>query len=136
MKEDYAKWASYFAPKAMGNADRPVLAEHVEDVLCEADPYITYEFAKVVFLSDNRKDLSEVKIPTHILQLSEDIIAPTAVGEFILKNIPGSTIYYMNATGHFPHLSAVDETINVIKNYLQPGSAGKNLSVTNSYSQT
>lgn len=134
MKENYPEWASSFAPQAMGNPDRPELADEIENSFCTADPDITYEFGRVAFLSDNRADLCKLKTPTLILQTAEDIVAPAAVGEYVHKNISGSTICYMNATGHFPHLSGVEETLNTIKQYLAKTVA--EVFVTNSYSQS
>lgn len=118
MKEKYTQWDSFFAPQAVGNPDRPQFAEKVENSFCTCDPEITYEFARATFLSDSRADLCKLTVPTLIMQPSEDIVAPIEVGEYLHKNIPGSTIVYMNATGHFPHLTAVDETIKLIKEYL------------------
>ena len=73
---------------------------------------------RLLFFSDNRKDLSKLKIPSLILQCSEDIIAPVEVGKFIHRNLPGSTLKVMKATGHCPHMSEPDETIELIKEYL------------------
>jgi sigma-B regulation protein RsbQ len=40
------------------------------------------------------------------------------VSEYVHNKTPGSTLYYMKATGHFPQLSAPEETIDLIKEYL------------------
>jgi pimeloyl-ACP methyl ester carboxylesterase len=82
------------------------------------DPIIARKFAEVTFLSDNREDLSRLKVPSLILQCSEDIIAPLEVGDYLHKNIKNSTLKVLQATGHCPHLSSPDETISVIKEYL------------------
>lgn len=119
MRDNYRDWAAFFGPKAMANPERPELSENLIDSLCTADPAITYDFAKATFLSDNRNDLPILKTPSLILQTAEDIVAPLQVGEYMHKNIPGSTLCNMNATGHFPHLSAPQETIELIKNYLE-----------------
>jgi sigma-B regulation protein RsbQ len=52
------------------------------------------------------------------LQCSEDIIAPTEVGEYVAANLPKGTLRIMKATGHCPHLSHPEETISLIKEYL------------------
>jgi sigma-B regulation protein RsbQ len=52
------------------------------------------------------------------MQCSEDIIAPAEVGEYLSKQLPFSTFVQMNATGHCPHMSEPEETINLIKAYL------------------
>jgi sigma-B regulation protein RsbQ len=53
------------------------------------------------------------------MQCSEDIIAPNEVGEYLHRNLPGSTLQVMKATGHCPHMSAPEETIEIIHNYLR-----------------
>jgi sigma-B regulation protein RsbQ len=119
MQNDFTRWAGYFAPTAMGNGDRPELSQQLEKSICSTDPEITIKFAEVTFLSDNRDDLKNVTTPSLILQMAEDIVAPTPVGEYVHRNTPGSTLYYMQATGHFPHLSAPEETIMMMKKYLE-----------------
>jgi sigma-B regulation protein RsbQ len=119
MKENYIQWSGFFAPKAMRNEDRPELSGTLKGLFCKADPDITYSFAKVTFLSDNRQDLYRLTVPSLILQPADDIVAPKHVGEYLHRNIQHSTLVYMEATGHFPHLSAVEETISLIKQYLK-----------------
>ena len=58
------------------------------------------------FLSDNRADLAQVKLPTLVLQCSDDPIAPDSVGEYVHAQVPGSTLVKLAATGHCPNLSA------------------------------
>jgi sigma-B regulation protein RsbQ len=59
-----------------------------------------------------------VRIPTLILQCSQDAIAPQAVGEYVHREIPGSRLVHLNATGHCPNLSAPAETITAIRAFL------------------
>ncbi|MFN2458088.1 MAG: alpha/beta fold hydrolase [Chitinophagaceae bacterium] len=120
MKEDYTKWVDLFAPMVIGKLNNPDLIDEVKETFCKADPAITYEFAKVALLSDSRNDLQNLKTNTLLMQLEEDLLAPPNVGEHLHKNICNSTLYRMNATGHFPHLSAPEETISMIKQYLDP----------------
>ena len=49
---------------------------------------------------------------------SDDVIAPSFVGEYVHRNTPESTFYSMNATGHCPNLSAPEETVDAIKSWL------------------
>jgi sigma-B regulation protein RsbQ len=106
------------APVIMGNADRPELSEELANSFCRTDPQIAKHFARVTFLSDNRADLASVKVPTLILQCSQDVIAPEAVGRYVHRQIPGSTFVQLRATGHCPHLSDPDETIRAIQSFL------------------
>ena len=110
MDSNYLGWSSAMAPAIMGNPDRPELGAELENSFCRTDPEIARQFARVTFLSDNREDLASVRVPTLILQCTDDVIAPDAVGEFVHRSIPGSQLVRLRATGHCPNLSAPDET--------------------------
>ena len=102
----------------MGNAERPELGQELTNSFCRTDPDIAGHFARVTFFSDNRKDLRTVRTPTLILQCSDDVIAPISVGEFVHQEMPASQLVVMAATGHCPNLSAPDETISAMKNFI------------------
>jgi sigma-B regulation protein RsbQ len=106
------------APIIMGNADRPELASELTNSFCRTDPEIAAHFARVIFLSDNREDLGKITTPTLVLQCSDDVIAPNAVGEYVHRHMPCSRLVTMTATGHCPNLSAPDETIAAMKSFL------------------
>lgn len=118
MEKNYIGWANFLAPNIMGHKDRPELGEELTQSFCSTDPVIARQFAEATFFSDNRNDLGKVKVPSLILQCSEDIIAPMEVGEYLSKKLPGSTLRVMKATGHCPHMSEPEETITLIKEYL------------------
>jgi sigma-B regulation protein RsbQ len=115
---NYLGWSSAMAPVIMGRPDRPELGEELTNSFCRTDPEIAADFARVTFLSDNRADLAKVKTDTLILQCSQDAIAPRSVGAYVNRQIRGSRLVVMNATGHCPNLSAPDETIAAIKSFL------------------
>jgi sigma-B regulation protein RsbQ len=118
LDSNYLGWSSAITPAIMGNADRPELAAELNESFCRTDPEIAKHFAKVTFLSDNRRDLAGVKTPALILQCSEDVIAPNCVGEFVNRSLSGSKLVTLRATGHCPHLSAPRETAAAIRTYL------------------
>ncbi|MDR6323082.1 sigma-B regulation protein RsbQ [Actinoplanes couchii] len=118
LDSNYLGWSSAMAPVIMGNPDRPELGEELTNSFCATDPEIARKFAKVTFLSDNRSDLPRLRVPSLILQCSDDVIAPTVVGEYVHKNTPDSTFTTLNATGHCPNLSAPQETVDAIKSWL------------------
>ncbi|HET9742807.1 MAG TPA: alpha/beta hydrolase [Terriglobales bacterium] len=120
---NYLGWASTMAPVIMGNSDRPELASELENSFCRTDPQIAKFFARVTFLSDNRADLSKVRTRTLILQCSDDVVAPRSVGEFVHRQIPGSELVILRATGHCPNLSAPVETTDVIRDFLSRSTA-------------
>jgi sigma-B regulation protein RsbQ len=118
MEKNYIGWANFLAPNIMGHKDRPELGQELADSFCSTDPVIARQFAEATFFSDNRNDLQKLRIPSLLLQCSDDIIAPLEVGDYLSRHIPGSTLRVMRATGHCPHLSEPEETISLIKEYL------------------
>ncbi len=118
LDSNYLGWSSTMAPVIMGNPDRPELGEELTNSFCKADPEIAKQFARATFFSDNRADLARVKTKTLILQCSQDAIAPTEVGAYVHRQIPGSTMVVLDATGHCPNLSAPEETTAAIRNFL------------------
>nr|WP_321223059.1 alpha/beta hydrolase [uncultured Psychroserpens sp.] len=118
MDNNYLGWANFLAPLVMRNEDKPELAEELEESFCSTDPVITRKFAEVTFFSDNRDDLANITQPCLIMQCSDDAIAPDEVGLFVHKQIKNSTFKKMKATGHCPHLSHPEETIELIQKFL------------------
>jgi sigma-B regulation protein RsbQ len=102
----------------MGNPGRPDLAGELENSFCRTDPRIAGHFAKTTFLSDHRADLAKLRKPSLILQCSDDVIAPDAVGRYMHAQLSNSTFVQLKATGHCPNLSAPEETIREIRAFL------------------
>ena len=115
---NYLGWSSAMAPVIMGNAERPDLGQELTNSFCRTDPEIAKQFATVTFTSDNREDLPRVTLPTLILQCSDDVIAPEAVGQYVHAQIPDSRLVHLEATGHCPNLSAPEETVEAIRDFL------------------
>jgi sigma-B regulation protein RsbQ len=118
MEQNYIGWANFLAPSIMGHSDRPHLGAELAESFCTTDPVIARQFAEATFFSDNRDDLQKMRIPSLILQCSEDIIAPIQVGEYLHWHLADSTLRVMKATGHCPHMSEPEETIALMKEYL------------------
>jgi len=115
---NYLGWSSAIAPVIMGNPERPELAQELTNSFCRADPEIQRRFARVTFLSDNRADLPRVRTRSLVLQCTDDAIAPTAVGEYVHRQMPDSELVMLDATGHCPNLSAPEATVAAIKAFL------------------
>jgi sigma-B regulation protein RsbQ len=118
LADNYMGWSAAMAPVIMGNANRPELGQELTNSFCRTDPDIAKQFARVTFKSDNRHDLDKVDAPTLILQCSEDVIAPIAVGEYVHRHMPNSKLVVLRATGHCPNLSAPDEVIAAIRDFV------------------
>lgn len=118
LDSNHMGWSMTMAPLIMGNPEREELAQELTNSFCRTDPEIARHFARTTFLSDCRDILSDIDIPVLILQCSSDVIAPLDVGEFMHGQMPNSKLVVMQATGHCPNLSAPEETIAAIKDFL------------------
>ncbi|PAD85559.1 sigma factor SigB regulation protein RsbQ [Niallia circulans] len=118
MDKNYIGWATIFASTVTNNPSRPDVAKELENRFCSTDPVIARKFAEACFFADSREELPKVTVPSLIMQCSEDIIAPTIVGEYLSQHVPKSRLTYMKATGHCPHMSHPEETIQLIREYL------------------
>jgi sigma-B regulation protein RsbQ len=118
LDSNYLGWSSTMAPAIMGRPDRPELGDELTNSFCRTDPEIAKHFARVTFLSDNRADLPKLKTRSLILQCSNDVIAPEAVGRYLHRTLADSHLVMMKATGHCPNLSAPDETIAAMRAFL------------------
>jgi sigma-B regulation protein RsbQ len=121
MEKNFIGWAAFLAPVVMKNGDRGELAQELEASFCSADPRMTRRFARATFLSDNRADLAGLRVPSLILQCSDDAVAPEAVGRYLREALPASEFRQMAATGHCPHMSHPEETIRLMRQYLRDG---------------
>jgi sigma-B regulation protein RsbQ len=119
LDSNYLGWSTTMAPVIMGNGDRPQLGEELSESFCRTDPAIAKRFARVTFTSDNRADLARVATPTLVLQCTEDVIAPVAVGEYVRDAIPGAQLVLLVATGHCPNLSAPEQTTEAIASFVR-----------------
>lgn len=118
LQGNYLGWSSNMAPAIMGAPEEPALAEELTNSFCRTDPEIAKQFARVTFLSDNRADLARLDAPALIVQCTDDIIAPVAVGEYLHKVLARSTLAVIDNIGHCPHLSAPSLCSRAIDEFL------------------
>lgn len=121
MDRNYLGWARAFAPVVIGSggsAGMPERTRELEESFCSTDPVLARRFAEVTFFADNRVDLAAAPVPSLILQCSDDALAPVAVGEYLHRHLPQSTLRVLRVTGHSPHMTHPEETIRAIRDYL------------------
>jgi len=118
MDTNFDEWANYLAPAVMGAPDRPELARELARAFCRNDPAIARHFARVCFLGDHRADLPRSTVPTLVLQCSDDLLVPRAVGEYVARHLPNSTLQIIDNVGHCPHISAPSESAQAIEAFL------------------
>lgn len=117
MDTNYFAWAAAMAPMVMGPAS-PELGAALTGSFCRTNPDTARDFARVTFLSDSRHRLGQVSTPALVLQCADDALAPTHVGRYVHRQLAGSTLVHLAATGHCPHVSAPEETAAAICAYL------------------
>lgn len=118
MRTNYYAWVSGFSAAAMGNPDKPELSHYFASTLSSIRPDIALSVAKTIFESDIRKKLHAIKKPILLIQSQKDIAVPMQVARYLNENIRDSTLVTVNAEGHFPHISAPNEIIKAIKEFI------------------
>jgi sigma-B regulation protein RsbQ len=119
LESNHVAWSAAMAPVIMNNQERPELAQELEASFCRMDPFLAQHFARVTFLSDNRKDLALVDTRTLILQCQSDAIAGLRVGQYVHNSLKNSELVIMDAKGHCPHMSDPNAVIREIHRFLQ-----------------
>ena len=119
MDENYYGWSSQMAPAIMNSPDAPQHEALLTKSFQATDPDIARHFAELTFKSDHREDVRAIKHPALILQCSDDVIAPDAVGDWMAANTQNGVFVKLKASGHCPHVSAPQETIDAILPFLK-----------------
>jgi sigma-B regulation protein RsbQ len=120
LDSNYLGWSSAMAPVIMGAPDQPALGEALTESFCRTEPDIAKQFARVTFMSDNRQDVIGLTTPVLILQSTDDLIAPVAVGEYLHSVLPNSTYHLVDNVGHCPHMSAPQGCAAAMDAFLVP----------------
>jgi sigma-B regulation protein RsbQ len=118
LESNYLGWSSAMAPAIMGAPEQPELGVELTNSFCRTDPAIAKHFARVTFLSDHRADLPKSQVPALVLQCSDDLIAPMAVGEYMHRVLPRSTLSVIDNVGHCPHLSAPSASSAAMEDFM------------------
>lgn len=118
MTTNYYAWVDGFSVYAMGNPEKPELGEHFAYTLSALRPDVALDVARVIFESDVRSGLSKLDKEVLLLQTKEDIAVPGIVADYLHEHIKHSKLKFLNATGHFPHISAPNEVIAAIKTFI------------------
>ena len=120
MDKNYIGWANILAPVDHGER-RPARDCPRAGRLASAPPTPTSPAASP------RPPSSPTTAPTCprsasprlVLQCAEDVIAPACVGEYVARHLPQATFVQMEATGHCPQVSHPQETVALIRAYLE-----------------
>lgn len=120
LDSNYLGWSSAMAPVIMGASGQPALSAELTESFCRTEPDIAKQFARVTFMSDNRQDVIGLTTPVLILQSSDDLIAPVAVGKYLHSVLPSSIYCLVDNVGHCPHMSAPQACAAAMESFLAP----------------
>ncbi len=118
VRSGFSTWAAGFAPAAMANGDRPVLAEEFAQSLQRYQPDVAYTLLRGAFRSDFRAEMSRVAVPTLVLQAAEDVAVPLAAAQWLADAIPQARLELLPAAGHFPHVANPAAVAAAIEGFL------------------
>uniref|UniRef100_A0A5B7A6D0 AB hydrolase-1 domain-containing protein n=1 Tax=Davidia involucrata TaxID=16924 RepID=A0A5B7A6D0_DAVIN len=118
INQNFSGWVQSFAQSAVGNNDRMAITEF-ESSLVRMKPEIALSVAKTVFLSDLRRVLPQVQVPSTIIQSEKDIVVPESVAFYMKRKLGGhARVKILKTQGHFPQLTAYPLLLHVLKRLL------------------
>lgn len=118
MAGDFEAWSSGFARVAMGNADHPELASEFARSLAAYDPGVTLTMFRAAFLSDFRKIVPRVTVPTLVLQSQADPAVPVEASQWLASHLTNGQMQLLSSTGHFPHVVNPEEVISAVEAFI------------------
>ena len=118
MDANYLGWSQQMAPQIAGQAPGEPAADDLTQSFCRTDPRIARHFARATFFADCRQEMKRLTTPSLILHCDDDPLVPMEVAQWMRQNIPQSRIEILSVTGHCPHMTAPDMTIQAIRRYL------------------
>lgn len=119
----FAEWADAFAPLAMANPEQPELARYFAETIKSIPAEQALTVLCSIFQSDHRADVGRLDRPTLLIQSREDVAVPRQVADFLHRQIHGSVLQVIAATGHLPHVSRPEAVIAAMRDFIA-GPAG------------
>ncbi|XP_010688158.2 strigolactone esterase RMS3 [Beta vulgaris subsp. vulgaris] len=118
IETNFYPWTTAFAPIAVGGDT--LLAEKFEKSLKKMKPEVALAVAKIIFLGDYRHVLEKVDTPCTIISTTNDLVVPSSVPYYMQKKMikAKSKVEIIDVDGHFPHLTAHNELLNVLSKVL------------------
>lgn len=122
MDQNHMGWATHLAPVVVGEPADDAVTRELADSFCSTDPLMARVFAEATFFADNRADVPHVTPPCLVLQHRQDSLAPVAVGEYLHRHLPHSTLKLLEVRGHCAHMSHPTLVIDAMRTHLSGAS--------------
>lgn len=127
LESNYLGWSATITPVITGKENGVVFSDELNRSFCSMRPDIARQFARVTFSSDNRADVPLCGVPTLVLQVTDDVIAPVSVGQWMHKKLPVSELVLLQTVGHCPHMTAPDQTFAEMSRFLSTSGGKKSV---------
>ncbi|BAW97004.1 hydrolase, alpha/beta fold family [[Synechococcus] sp. NIES-970] len=118
MAENYSLWVRQYAPSIINTPNQPLLSEEFSRTLLRLRPDYAFLTFSMIIQSDYRREVSQLKVPTLILQAYQDPFVSEAASEYLHQVIRGSQLQWIEAKGHFPQLSNPKAVIEAIRGFI------------------
>lgn len=118
MAANYQAWVTGFATMVVGVDSREAVADFSR-TLFQMRPDIALNISRMIFQSDLRALPSQIPVPVHLIQTSEDVAVPKDVALWLSAAIPQVTLDVIPAQGHLPHMTAASEVQQILEIRLQ-----------------
>lgn len=115
---DYVQWIEEFSPRAVAAPPDCPETEEFANSLRAMRPDVAFSMALTVFHMDLRNRLDGFAHPVTIAQTRDDIAVPLAVAHYLQRQWPQATLEVIDAAGHFPHLTAPAQLIDILNRHL------------------
>ena len=102
---DLAAWMGGFAPVVLGADATPRQLDDYLQALLAIRPDIGHTLLRSVFLSDYRHLLTSVPADVTIVQGTDDIAVPTAVGQYLAEHLRCRAYHELDVPGHLTHVT-------------------------------
>lgn len=118
VQADFDLWSAGFAPHMMQNAHRPELARAFTDSLRRYRPDRALTVFRAAFTSDIRRHVPQLRVPTLMVQATDDPAVPLTAATWMATHLPDATLQMVPIAGHFPHVAEPDTVLALIEPFL------------------
>jgi sigma-B regulation protein RsbQ len=118
MASNYQAWVASFGLQLLGTHTNSPAADEFILTLSALRPDIALTIARAAFQSDFRAEISTHRVPSLVVQPSDDFAVPTVVGEYLVTHMLSGRIAHIASHGHLPHVTSPDVITGIIRDYL------------------